>query len=429
MLKGKWDIFDKLNSHKIIVGYDLGDRFSQISYCHAKGEEPQTVSVVAGEENYNIPTVLCKRKNVNQWYYGKEALKYAKEEGAQLIDNLVSRALTGEEIEIEETFFQPTALLTLFIKRSLGLLSLTAGADQIGALMITCRELPPEMVEVLETAAAGLMLKTECICIQSYVESIYYYMLYQPEELWKNQVAVYDYADEKLFLYRMECNRRTTPIVTFIQREEHGMETFGTVSDEKKDERLLQIAEKLCAEHTISTSYLVGEGFQEEWMQKSLKFLCRNKRLFKGNNLYSKGACHAMREKLSASETGKQYVFLGEEKLKANIGMQVLKQGETSYYALLDAGINWYEAQKECEFLLESGNSFEIKVTPLNGKGARLVTILLDGFPKRPAAASRLHMKLQMKDVKSIQVTIQDLGFGEIFPAGQTVWTQEILIN
>ena len=164
-------------------------------------------------------------------------------------------------------------------------------------------------------------------------------------------------------------------------------------------------------------------------MQKSLKFLCRNKRLFKGNNLYSKGACYAMREKLSASETGKQYVFLGEEKLKANIGMQVLKQGEPSYYALLDAGINWYEAQKECEFLLESGNSFEIKVTPLNGKGARLVTILLDGFPKRPVAASRLHMKLQMTDEKSVQVTIRDLGFGEIFPAGQAVWTQEILIH
>ncbi len=429
MLKGKWDIFDKLNSHKVIVGYDLDDACSQISYCYGKEEQPQTMSVIAGEELYNIPTVLCKRKNVNQWYYGKEAIKYAEEEGAELIDHLVSRALKGTPVVIEETEFHPTALLTLFVKRSLGMLSLIASAEQIGALMITCRNLTSEMIEILNTVVAGLGLKTEYIRFQSYVESIYYYVLHQPEELWKNQVAVFDYSGQDMFLYRLECNRRTTPVVTFIHAEENKAKVFAAGGPEEKDEELLETARQLCSEYPVTTSYLIGEGFQEEWMQESVKFLCKNKRLFKGNNLYSKGACYAMREKLSISEIGKQYVFLGEEKLKANVGMQVLRQGELSYYALLDAGLNWYEAEKEFEFILESGNSFDLTITPLDGKAIRTETVFLDGFPKRPKAVSKLRMKLFMTDADRIQITVKDLGFGDFFPPSKYIWTQAIPIN
>lgn len=60
------------NGGKLIVGYDLDDEYSQISYCMADGDV-ETLSSVAGTENYNIPTVLCKREGVNQWFCGREA--------------------------------------------------------------------------------------------------------------------------------------------------------------------------------------------------------------------------------------------------------------------------------------------------------------------------------------------------------------------
>ena len=46
---------------KIIVGYDLGNAFSQISFYSAETSEVETVSSVTGAEVYSIPTVLCKR--------------------------------------------------------------------------------------------------------------------------------------------------------------------------------------------------------------------------------------------------------------------------------------------------------------------------------------------------------------------------------
>ena len=65
----------KLHKGSVLVGYDLGDQYSQISYCVFGNEDVETVATVVGTKQYNIPTVLCKRKGVNQWFYGKDAVK------------------------------------------------------------------------------------------------------------------------------------------------------------------------------------------------------------------------------------------------------------------------------------------------------------------------------------------------------------------
>lgn len=139
---------------------------------------------------------------------------------------------------------------------------------------------------------------------------------------------------------------------------------------EKSDEKFLEIATQLCENRMVSSVYLIGEEFSQEWMKESLRYLCRGRRVFQGNNLFSKGACYSMMERLHPSENGQNHVYLGQDKLKSNIGMKVRRQGEESYQALLDAGINWYEAQNTMEFYLLEGRAVEILITSLTGKGA-----------------------------------------------------------
>ena len=103
MLQDKKDILGKKNSKKVVVGYDLGKNYAQISYCYMEETEPETVSAVTGTEQYNIPTVLCKRKGVGQWYYGKEALKFAREEEGILVEDLIALAERGEDVLVEGT--------------------------------------------------------------------------------------------------------------------------------------------------------------------------------------------------------------------------------------------------------------------------------------------------------------------------------------
>ncbi|RAZ51536.1 hypothetical protein DK853_46505, partial [Klebsiella oxytoca] len=70
------------------------------------------------------------------------------EEGC-LVMNLVELARKGEKIRIEEEEFDPAALLTLFIKRSLVLLNFITTPENIGALMFTVDHLDDKMVEIL----------------------------------------------------------------------------------------------------------------------------------------------------------------------------------------------------------------------------------------------------------------------------------------
>lgn len=405
-------------SEKVIVGYDLGNKYAQIS-CYVTGseEEIRTLSSVAGSSVYTIPLALSKRQGVNQWFYGSEAIRYAGEEEGILVENLLKLARDGEPVQIDGAPIDPVALLTLFLKRSLGLLSQVTNTERIGALMITCEELDHRMLEVLTAATEGLHLKTDQICFQSHVESFYYYNLYQPEELWRHKTILCEYEDASIRTYCMECNRHTTPVVAYMEEREFPFPV------PESDEKMQEIAKKLCENQMISSVYLIGEAFSRDWMKESLRYLCKGRRVFQGNNLFSKGACYGMMERLTPGEAGKNHVFLGKDKLKSNIGMKVLRQGEESYQALLDAGINWYEAKNTMEFYLLEGRAVEILITSLTGKGNRIARIVPEELQE---GIIRLRISVEMRDDTHLKVELEDLGFGTFRAATHHIWKEEI---
>ena len=429
---------EKVHKGSVLVGYDLGNDYSQISYCVYGEDTVESVATVIGTKQYHIPTVLCKRKGAGQWLYGKDALKNSREEEGILVTDLIELARKGEMITIEEEPFDPIALLTLFIKRSLALLNFIVPAENIAALMFTVENLDDRMVEVLAKAAVNLNLKTSHIYFQSHTESFYYFVLHQPEELWNYQVLACEHNGMRLKTYRMERNKKTTPIVVLIEEKIYGSLVLPGEEEEEEikadsyalaDEMFLKILEGVCADRIVSSAYLLGDGFRDGWAKKSLQFLCRNRRAFQGNNLFCKGACYGLIEKIEPSQAGNEHIFLGPDKLKSNIGMNVMRRGKESYYALLDAGENWYEVHKECEFILPGEeNHVSFVVTPLTGRQAVIREIRLDEAPVRENAFSRYALEVKMSSPECVELTITDLGFGELFPAGKKVWTKQITL-
>ena len=429
---------EKVHKGSVLVGYDLGNDHSQISYCVYGEDTVESVATVIGTKQYHIPTVLCKRKGAGQWFYGKDALKNSREEEGFLVTDLIELARKGEMITIEEEPFDPIALLTLFIKRSLALLNFIVPAESIAALMFTVENLDDRMVEVLAKAAVNLNLKTSHIYFQSHTESFYYFVLHQPEELWNYQVLACEHNGMRLKTYRMERNKKTTPIVVLIEEKIYGSLVLPGEEEEEEikadsyalaDESFLKILEDACADRIVSSAYLLGDGFRDGWAKKSLQFLCRNRRVFQGNNLFCKGACYGLLEKIEPSQAGNEHIFLGPDKLKSNIGMNVMRRGKESYYALLDAGENWYEVHKECEFILPGEeNHVSFLITPLTGRQAVIRDIRLDEAPVRENAFSRYALEVKMSSPECVELTITDLGFGELFPAGKKVWTKQITL-
>ncbi len=430
---------EKLHKGSVLVGYDLNNDFSQISYCLLGENTVESVATVVGTKQYNIPTVLWKRKGVNQWLYGKDAVRNSMEEDGSLVTNLVELARKGETVIIEEEGFDPAALLTLFLKRSLALLQFITVTENIGAIMFTVDNLDTKMVEALAKAAVNLNLKTPDIFFQSHTESLYYFVLNQPEELWNYQVLACEHNCGRLKTYRLERNKKTTPMVVLIEEQSYGTFFLPGEQEEEKikkdsyalaDEKFLDILKTQCADRIISAAYLLGDGFRSGWAQESLRYLCRNRRVFQGNNLFSKGACFGLLEKIEPGVITKEYIFLGPDKLKSNVGMNVFRRGKESYFALLDAGENWYEVHKECEILLPGEeNIISFLITPLTGRRAKTQEVVLENAPVRAGAFSRYGMKMKMVSAGCVEAQITDLGFGVWFPASGKVWKKQLVIT
>ena len=430
------DILSKLNTSKVVIGIDLGDITSQISYGYLGQEVPETLSLVAGGEQYNIPTLLCKRDGVNQWFYGREAKK--KQDEGTLIENLLTLAKEGNLVVIEETQFEPIELLILYVKKLFSLLSTVIGTDKYATVIFTLDVLDNKTIEILDQITASLDLKTEHISYQSHEESFFSYMLHQEKMLWSSQVVVCDASDGIFKTLRMEMNRKTTPMIALIEKEIHPEIILSNIPEKKEEEdafykrldgKIASVMTQLCGDRNITSAYLIGDSFAGEWYKQSLRFLCMGRRVFQGNNMYSKGACYSGIDKLTDAQITKEFVFLGKDKLKANVGMRVFRKGEEGYFALLDAGHSWYEVKKEFDLILDSGNQIDILATPLNGKEPIVATITLTGIPVRAKRASRIHMTVKMTGENTIHITIKDMGFGEFFKSSDLVWTEEFEIS
>ena len=135
--------------------------------------------------------------------------------------------------------------------------------------------------------------------------------------------------------------------------------------------------------------------------------MCRERRVFQGNNLFSKGACYGARERVYPSTLSGAYVYLSADKLRANIGMTCDKGQAEVYYPILDAGTNWYEANRVFDVMLVKNN-----------------TITLEGMKVRGNKTNRVELRFYMEDANAVQIEITDKGFGEFFPSTGQVWKE-----
>lgn len=420
-----------------VIGYDLNDQVSQISYYELNRNVPETLLSDTEEEKLGIPTVLCKRKEVSQWYYGREAEKVVAHGEGTLVGKLLSFARAGAKIELEGEAYDCVDLLILFVRRTLNLLSVLTSPDQVEAMIFTVDTLEGRTIEVLGRIADALPIEREKIYFQTYEESSYYYMLHQPKELWQNEVAIFDYSNQYMRAYELWMNRRTVPVVAFVDRTDFTEikmpqqmleDEPSREKEERLDELILRTMHELFSGKTVGTVFLLGSGFDEPWCDKTLKYLCMGKRVFQGKNLYSKGACYCAKDKVMPCDLNKNYVFLGKDKLKFNLGIQMRHQGKEEYIALADAGENWYDTTTQIDFLLGETKEIPLVITPLDGKEPQEVFIELTGIPDRPPKAARLQLKVNFKSETGICARVSDLGFGELYPSSGKVWDKEVEI-
>jgi hypothetical protein len=421
--------------NKVVVGFDFGNSYSQISYCRADQSMPETISLVMGEEQYNIPTLLCRKKCADgslDWSVGKEALKNSADGEGTLVEDLVLVVKNNVTLKVGDEDFTADELLEIFIRKSLGLLNAYTGGDDIGAIAFTMKELTTEFMDKIKACAASIFKKNTNIYFFSHEDCFFQYMIHQPEEMWIQDVLLLDYRIDGIKSYMLSMNRKTSPVACFIDSSFFPQMKVDDLKDktpDEKDKLFLDIVRKHCDDKVVTSVFILGDYFSKEWCRESLKYMCRGRRVFQGNNLFSKGACYGAREKNYPSTLATSYIYLSDDKLRANVGM-TCDRGQTEiYFPILNAGTSWFEVDKSFDVMLVKGNTITLNIVPIDGNISRTAKISLEGLKVRGNKTNRVGLRFYMENPSAIWLEITDLGFGEIFPSTGQVWKECIPVE
>lgn len=403
-----------MEQNSVYLGIDLTDDYAMISYFQPNKKEPETVSTIAGEEVYQIPVVLSKKRNLGQWYYGEEARRLAKTGEVICIESLFQRAVLGETIRIEDDTYEAEDLMVLFLKKIIHLSELLYVPFKCKRIAITTSSLSRENMDLLWRIAPKLGLNKEQFMVIDHKESFYFYALNQDTDLWLHDVFLFEGRDKQIQYFQLTRNLRTIPQVVTIT------ESNRYVLGDAMDESFYNVLYKAFENKIISSVYLVGDIFDGNWMQKSLGYLCRGRRAFVGKNMYSKGACYAAY--LKDYPQNWNCIYIGENEMKYNLSLKVKNQNTVQFHTLISAGVNWFETSASCEVILDDEMEVHFWKQLPNSREAKVESLELSDLPQRPPRTTRIRIEARPVSDTKVEITIKDLGFGEFFRGTNRVW-------
>ncbi len=409
------------NSEGAYLGIDISARSTVLSIYKSNMDEPATVSTILGEENYSIPTVLAKRYGMGQWFFGDEAISKSRTKEALLVDDLYSLALKNEEVFVDGESFQARELMVIYFNKLFAIPGPMAAMGDIEKLVVCVDQVNLEVMELMNYIISKLSIDSNRLMLIDRNECFYFYALSQRPELFLYSVALFDYSGSNMISCVLNRNQSTRPQMITLDVVNH-----GDITD-NRDEKFDEIIADTFGSTLFSSVYLVGDGFDGEWMKVSLARLCKGRKVFMGKNLYSKGACYA-----GYTKDGKRdwpFIYIGDNDLKLNLSIKILENNVMKFFTLIDAGQSWYDAKGECEVILDGEPELEFYIQRPESREAHTEVLELTDMPKRENRTTRLRIEASPISDVAVSIVITDLGFGEISPSSGKSWEHTISIK
>jgi hypothetical protein len=403
---------------KLIVGYDLCEDYTQISCFSYKSLEPIPISTRDEDELNLIPTALCVKADTKQWLFGDEAIACGANNSGIVVKNLLDKLAKGTQLQLYDQTFSAESLMEKYFRKTLMLLKKYFPTEQITKLVVTVRNTNRSLVEGIYAALAILGLEKDRVVVMSHAGAYLYYALNQDKSLWMNDVGLFDYNEEGLLYYQIKLNSRNRPMIASLNKADYShILNIKMLREKREDPAYIfeNIANTTLYKKLVTTLYFTGKGFDGGWADEAIKGLCTGRRVFMGQNLFTKGACYAAKE-LSGDRKLEEFLLLNDDMITGSVEVRVYKDTKLQEVALAKPGDLWYEVNKSIEVIPEGEAELELILRSVLTKEVVREKIHLTKLANRPERMTRLEINLTCKDQSTGIITINDLGFGEIYP-------------
>lgn len=408
------------------IGMDLCSDFTQLSYYNDIKREPESVSQLNNKETYLMPNILFFSTDTEHWYVGGEASEARFNENGTVVDGIFENLESNGTITVAGKDYTYQDLFMMMVKLHIDSFLYRYESAEIKKLVISVDDYNPLIFRLLGRLYETMGVSKDTIELTSHLDSGLYYIFNQPSELWNNSVALYDYSADGLNYYRIDIAKNRDPkSITVIHedyQEQMSLSKYGN-DTYQMDIDFAKIAEYEGKKAYISAVFLTGVGFSNKWMKKSTNVLCQGRRVFVGQNIYTKGACY----RAVAGEYRSfydEYFIETKENVLADIGITLMDEKDT-FVPIISGGKQWYNTYGKLNVIMDDTDKITIVYKNHKTEEEKRETVRIHGLPKRPNKTTKLSLEVEFESPKEGAVIIKDMGFGKLFPTTNKIYRKE----
>ncbi len=126
-----------------------------------------------------------------------------------------------------------------------------------------------------------------------------------------------------------------------------------------------------------------------------------------------------------------RYIIEDKSKREEDIGIKIMADKKEKFLTLVENNAFWWQKHKNCILIVnqstESPTSIELFKRDHAGEINKFYEVILADLPKRPKGTTRINLSLEFLKIDTMNLKIEDYGFGEMFP--KTDYSRNFIIR
>lgn len=416
---------------EIYMGLDLCKKNIQMSYYQEDKQEPESIYQLNNSETYQLPNVMFFSEEEQKWYVGNNVSAVRFQSEGVMIEDVLGHIDSDVSMVVDANIYSYEELLLMLLKIHIEEFMARSEEYELCGLTVTLEQYNPKVYRVLEKLREKLHLTKEQFYIMSHENAFFQYVMNQDEKLRNNSVAMFEFGNDGMEYYRIDKKHQGSTRIYYLSRLDMKQELaysmlFGDIQE--LDQKFADIATAKMRETYISTVYLTGPGFNDDWIEQSKRVLCEGRRVFMGQNIYTKGACY--HAKYGAYEVEHDCILATEGSIPFDIGINIGDlEGRNHFHMIALGGREWYNMNGKVTVFLDDTNRIEMVYRDKITKEIQKEIIEIHGLPKRPPKTTKLLVEVELFDESTGAIVIRDVGFGKIYPTTNKIYRKERNFN
>lgn len=243
------------------------------------------------------------------------------------------------------------------------------------------------------------------------------YVFHQERVVWDRNTMLLEYQDNILRYIVVEQIYRAKQKLYRAVTQEVNLSEYGISMDsETLDQDFSKMIKQFLLKNPTHIIFLTGNGFEGNWMKRTLNYLCSGRRVFLGQNIYANGASLLGIQSTSFVEDG-MILMQGPEMVHHAIGIVAAENGRSQYVPITTIGKEWFNTKGTMDIILDKSQKIDFFFRNTKDNETELSSCEIKDLPKRPAKMTRIRVEVTFTSCTEGIIFLTDLGFGSMIPA------------